>query len=92
MTEEDFPLHIWIYFGLRQEKEKQSIYTYGLKEFGKKELEILNSDHSLGELSEMMFNLAHYVIGYNVVLKHGETIGITAEQKLKNIGIERSVF
>jgi hypothetical protein len=83
MTREDLPLYIWIYFGLRTENGRHSVYTYGLTDFGKKEMEILNSSHSLEELNEMMFNLAHYVIAGNIRLKSGETIGLSAEQKLK---------
>ncbi|SDY13695.1 protein of unknown function [Lutibacter oricola] len=83
MTEEDLPLYNWIYFGLKKENGKQSVYTYGLADFGKKEMEIVESESSIEELNEMMFNLAHYVIAYNVTLKDGETIGISAEQKLK---------
>ena len=46
-------------------------------------MEIVNSSHSFAELQEMMFDLAHYVIASDVVLKDGETVGISAEQKLK---------
>ncbi|WP_268223912.1 DUF4261 domain-containing protein, partial [Sinomicrobium oceani] len=56
---------------------------YGLAAFGKLEMEIVESENSIKELNEMMFNLAHYVIAFNVTLKDGETIGISAEQKLK---------
>lgn len=83
MSEEDLPLYNWIYFGLRKENGRHSVYTYGLSDFGKLEMEIIESENSIEELNEMMFNLAHYVIAYNVTLKDGETIGITAEQKLK---------
>jgi len=83
MGEDDLPLYNWIYFGLRQEKGKQSVYTYGLADFGKKEMEIVDSDNSLEELGEMMSNLANYVIAYDVTLKDGETFGLSAEQKLK---------
>ncbi|MFD2245433.1 DUF4261 domain-containing protein [Pontibacter ruber] len=83
MSEEDLPLYNWVYFGLRQENGKQSIYTYGLAEFNKKEMEIINSSRTLEELNEIMFNMAHYVIAQDVKLKDGETIGISAEQKLK---------
>ncbi len=83
MSEKDLPLYNWVYFGLRQENGKQSIYTYGLTDFNKKEMEIVNSSHSLDELIEMMFNMTHYVIAQQVNLKDGETIGISAEQKLK---------
>lgn len=83
MSEQDLPLYNWIYFGLRTENGKNSVYTYGLADFGKKEMEIINSNHSLEELNAMMFNLSHYVLAYNVNLKNGETIGLSAEQKLK---------
>jgi hypothetical protein len=83
MSEEDLPLYNWIYFGLRKENDKQSIYTYGLTDFNKKEMEIIASNKSLEELLEMMYNLAHYVVDYDVMLKNGETIGLSVEQKLK---------
>lgn len=82
MSEDNLPLYIWIYFGMRNENGKYSIYTYGLSDFNKKEMEIINSTHPLNELSEMMFNMVHYVIASNVTLKNGETIGMSAEQKL----------
>ncbi len=83
MTDEDLPLMNWIYFGLRDEDGKNSGYTFGLKEFGFDEMEIINSDHSKEEIQEMLFNLSHYVIQDDVTLKDGETVGLTEEQKLK---------
>lgn len=82
MSSDHLPLYIWIYFGMRNENGKHSIFTYGLSDFNKKEMEILDSTHPFDELSEMMFNLAHYVIASNVTLKNGETIGMSEEQKL----------
>ena len=46
-------------------------------------MEIVDSEKPLEELREMIFNLAHYVLAYHVILKDGETIGISATQKLK---------
>jgi hypothetical protein len=83
MSETDLPLYNWIYFGLREENGKNSVYTYGLANFNKMEMEIIESNISIEELNEMMFNLAHYVISYDVTLKDGETIGLSAEQKLR---------
>lgn len=83
MTKDNLPLYIWLYFGLREENDKRSVYTYGLSEFGYKEMEILDSEHSLEGLSEMMYDLAYYVIAQNVKLNHGETIGMSETQKLK---------
>ncbi len=79
----DLPLLNWIYFGLRQEKGKYSVYTYGMQDFGKQNMEILDSRHELEDLHAMMYNMTHYVLVSDVTLKHGETIGVSAEQKLK---------
>lgn len=83
MSADDLPLFIWLYFGLIKENGKQFIYTYGLADFGKKEMEIIDSEHSNSELTELMFNMAHYVIASDVELQDGETIGMSAEQTLK---------
>lgn len=81
-SEDRLPLYNWIYFGLRKEGMKHSIYTYGLSDFGKKEMEIVNSDHTFEELNSLMYNLVHYVLTADVHLKSGETVGMTADQKL----------
>lgn len=83
MTDQDLPIYNWIYFGMRKENGKNSIYSYGLADFGKLEMEIVNSKHPMDELQELMFNLTHYVIASNVTLNHGETIGMSETQKLK---------
>lgn len=83
MTEQDLPIYNWVYFGMRDEEGKHSIYTYGLADFGKLEMEIVNSEHPMDELQELMFNLSHYVIASNVKLNDGETIGMSETQKLK---------
>ncbi|QTV07074.1 DUF4261 domain-containing protein [Faecalibacter bovis] len=83
MSDQNLPIYNWIYIGIRNENGKNSVYTYGLKDFGKKEMEIINSKNSIEDISEMLYNLSHYVLAYNVNLKSGETIGLSAEQKIK---------
>ncbi len=85
MLEEELtlPLYNWIYFGLRADDGKFSIYTYGMYDFEKKEMEIINSEHNLEELLEMMYNFVDYVLRFDVDLQDGETIGLSEEQKLK---------
>src|SRR5690606_41872309 len=36
------PIDLWIYIGLRKSEEGNSLYTYGLNEFEKSEMEIIN--------------------------------------------------
>jgi hypothetical protein len=85
MTDEDLPLMNWIYFGFREEKGKHSGYTYGLKEFGFKEIEILDSGYSVQDIQGMLFNISHYIIQSDVTLRDGETFGLTEDQKIKII-------
>lgn len=83
MDEQNLPLYIWVYFGISKEDNKQSIYTYGLNYFNKLNLEIVNSSQSFNDLAELMYNLVHYIIASDVILKDGETVGHSEEQKLK---------
>ena len=82
MNEEYLPLNIWIYFGYRVSEAGNSGYTYGLKEFNKNEMEIINSSKSIEQIRGFLFNMAHYVLDYNVIFKDGQTCGLLAEEKI----------
>lgn len=77
------PINLRVYLGLRKSDGGSSVYTYGLNEFGKHEMEIINSKLSLEELYDFISNICAYVIGSNVTFKNGETLGYTANQKIK---------
>lgn len=87
IDDQSLPLFNWLYFGLREDQGKRSVYTYGMADFGKSEMEIVDSKRTMSDLSEMLFNVSHYVIASDVTLNTGETVGSTADQKLN---IERS--
>ncbi|UQB69976.1 DUF4261 domain-containing protein [Epilithonimonas zeae] len=76
------PVNLWVYIGLRESEEGNSVYTYGLSAFGKLEMEIINSKLGLEELYDFIYNICAYVINSNVTFKDGETLGYTAEQKI----------
>ena len=80
--EEALPVLDWVYMGLYRNEEGNNAYTYGMKAFGKDEMEILGSKQGLSELQGFMFEIACYVIGSDVTLQDGETIGVREEQKL----------
>ena len=82
IKEGGFPLANLIYFGLYYDEGKLNGYTYGMKNFHKEEMEVLQVDMDIEELLDFLFDIAYYVITSNVVLKDGETIGFSAEQKL----------
>ncbi len=82
MSDDYLPLNLWIYFGLRTIGKGKSGYTYGLKIFDKKEMEILNSSKSLEDIRGFLFNMAHYVLEYDVSFKDGQTCGLSEKEKI----------
>jgi hypothetical protein len=85
------PVTLWIYLGLRKSAEGNSFYTYGLTTFGKQEIEIINSKIGIEELYGFAANMITYLVGSDVTFKSGETLGYTAEQKIK-ITSSKGVF
>jgi hypothetical protein len=97
MNEEYLPLNLWIYFGFRVSDKGNSGYTYGLNEFGKSELEIINSSKSLEEISGFLFNMTHYVLDFDVIFQDKQTCGLSEEEKIpihfsKGVFIEGKTF
>jgi Domain of unknown function (DUF4261) len=74
MTDDNLPVYLWVYFGILQEKGKSSGYTYGLKEFGMQEIEIVNSDHSLQEVHACIVDATQFVLMSNKRLQDGEEV------------------
>jgi hypothetical protein len=91
MSEEYLPLNLWIYFGLHTTDDSNSGYTYGLKEFGKTEMEVVNSSQSLEDIRDFLFNITHYVLVYDVTLQGGQTVGESEEEKI-GISISKGRF
>lgn len=82
LLDDMLPIQLWVYIGIVN-GEKSSIYTYGLKEFGKSEVEILNSTMAGSELYDFLLSILNYILESDVILNDGETIGFSAEQKIK---------
>ena len=77
------PVNLWVYIGLRGGNSGMNAYTYGLKQFGKQEIEILNSDMKPDEIFDFIRSIVAYIIEGDVTLNDGETVGFSAEQKIK---------
>ncbi|WP_183573176.1 DUF4261 domain-containing protein [Mucilaginibacter sp. X5P1] len=82
LENDDIPVTLWVYIGLKKLTTGNCAYTYGLKEFNNQEIEIIDSKLSLEELFDFLFNITSYVLCQEVTLKIGETIGLTADQKI----------
>lgn len=76
------PLNLWIYFGLYVNEKGNGGYTYGLKQFYKTEMEIENSSQSLDNIRSFLFNIAHYVLEYDVTFEDGQTVGVSEDEKI----------
>lgn len=91
MSDEWYPLNLWIYFGLRHGNDKNSGYTYGLREFNKLELEIVASAKGLADIRAFLYNMAHYVLDYDVEFQDGQTCGLSESEKI-GITLSKGVF
>ena len=80
----DLPILNLIYLGLysNDQGKTTSAYTYGMRIFGKYDIEIIDSKHNSEELFNFLHNILDYILINNAELKDGETIGFSAEQKL----------
>jgi len=83
MSDDHLPINLWIYFGLQAAENHNSGYTYGLKEFNKSELEIVNSRKSVTEIREFLFDISHYVLDQDIIFEDGQTCGGTEDEKIE---------
>lgn len=82
---------LWIYIGIRNTEDGGDIYTYGLTNFGKLELEIINTHQDIGDMWDFIIDIAGYVIANDVTFRDGETLGYTEDQKVP-ITITKGVY
>ncbi len=77
-----FPVQNLIWMGHYNGKKGLCGYTFGLRQFGYNEIEILNSSASEQELDDFLLRLTNHIIYHDVVLRHGEIIGFQAGHRL----------
>lgn len=83
LKEDNLPLQLWLYIGIINQEDKSSVYTYGMKEFGKSEIEIIDSAKDSDELYYFLLSILQYILEGDVTLNDGETIGFSEEEKIK---------
>ncbi len=83
MTREHLPLYLWIDFGVGRDADgSYSLATSGMEALGQMEIEIAASRDHPRRLLDRLFNIAHYVLDKGLVLKPGETIGMSDEERI----------
>lgn len=76
LLQDEFPITLWVYFGLYQDAEGLwNSYTYGMEDFDKEEIEVLHSKAGLIELYQFMVQIVTYLIGNNDTLEPGQRVG-----------------
>ncbi|MBD5111719.1 MAG: DUF4261 domain-containing protein [Ruminococcaceae bacterium] len=85
MEDGSYPILNWIWYGIFADEKRAGIYTYGMRRFGKEEMEVIvdRENVDLNAIRGFLLNITSYVLYEDVTLKDGETIGFSAEQKLK---------
>lgn len=91
LPKNEIPIMIWVYIGFGKNEQGNQLYTSGMAKFGKDEMEILNSRVDMATLHASLSSMCAYIISSGLVLKDGETIGFSAEQKW-NISRSPSVY
>ncbi len=76
------PIPLWIYLGLIQDENGTSGYTYGLTAFGRPEIELINSSHTLQEIYDFLFSVCEWLLTEDMYFRDGETLSFTSEERL----------
>lgn len=78
LDNQTLPLYCWVYFGMPGDGGG---YTFGMQDFGLKEMEIVKSAHTSAEVHGILYDAATAVIKYNTRPLDGESI--TSEEGSK---------
>ena len=82
LADDLFPLYNLVWVGLYNGQKGLCAYTSGMINLGYDEMEVLDSSAEMKELHTFLVEIANYVIMEDVILRDGETIGFSEEQKL----------
>ncbi|HNM26950.1 MAG TPA: DUF4261 domain-containing protein, partial [Saprospiraceae bacterium] len=83
LNDQVLPLSCWIYFGLQQNGDKNSGYTYGMGEFGLPEFEVVNSEHAVQEVYALLTDAVDYVIRTNTRFQEGQYFNAPNGEKIQ---------
>lgn len=81
MNDDELPIFNWIWFGLYRTEDGISGYTYGMRTFGREEVEVLNAEAEPDKVRDLLVNIVSYQLECDVHLKDGETIGFSEKDR-----------
>lgn len=84
MTPDELPLFSWIEFRVFQGEQPETwcVFTTGMKALGHLEIEARDSRVGPSELVDRVYGIAHYLTQAGPVLKDGDTVGDSAEERI----------
>src|SRR6201999_2807065 len=83
-TPQSPPLYLWVDLrAFRNEDGTTGMFTVGLAKLGHMEIEIPRIKMEIGELREWLRDIICYLLENGPVLLDGQTIGMSAEQKIR---------
>lgn len=88
IQDSQLPLLNWVWFGHYQDENLCIFYTYGLRKFGKLEMELIIDDDNrtnqeyLINARYFLMNIVHYVLSNDVTFLDGETLGVSETHHL----------
>lgn len=83
-SREQLPLYLWLAFHLERHPDGTfTLHTSGLRTFALMELELVAAREKASTLVDRAFNFAHYLLDHGPVLKDGDTIGLSAQERLR---------
>ncbi len=83
-SRERLPLYLWLAFHLTRNPDGTfTLATSGMKAFGFMEMEVVASREKAATLVDRAFNFTHYLLDHGPVLKDGDTIGLSADERLR---------
>ncbi|QDT69766.1 hypothetical protein MalM25_27070 [Planctomycetes bacterium MalM25] len=79
----DLPLHLWIDFrAYEADGGGFGLFTTGMEALGRRELEVVNYTGDPQHLVGAVYNIAHYVLEKDAMLKDSEVIGLPDESQV----------
>ena len=82
MQEQSLPVYCWVYFGMLQENNLNSGYTFGMGEFGFPDMEIVKSTHTTQEVHAALYDATQTIIQYNLQLQDGQQVANGEDVKM----------
>lgn len=80
----DLPIALWVDFRcVRQPNGTSGLFTFGLNQFGRHEIEIPYANKTCGDLRTWTMNLGEWLIENQPTINQGETVGLTQDERIR---------